>query len=190
MQNHMSWHIRQAARLIASGGIIAYPTETVYGLGCDPFNGDAVLRLLALKQRAMDQGLILVASHFGQLEPLLLPLEPAVRERVARPGKTPTTWVLPCQTDIPVWLRGRHTSLAVRVTTHPLAAALCDAWSGPLVSTSANIHGRRTASTPLAVRLAFGNRLDYILHGATSSGNRPSEIRDGITGAILRPGNR
>lgn len=186
IQNHLHWHIRQAVQFIAAGGIIAYPTETVYGLGCDPFNGDAVLRLLTLKQRTMDQGLILVASHFEQVEPLLLPLEPEVRDRVASPETTPTTWVLPCLPDIPVWLRGRHSSLAVRITTHPLAAALCDAWAGPLVSTSANIHGRHPAGTPLAVRLAFNNRLDYILHGATGSGNRPSEIRDGLSGAILR----
>jgi len=182
----MNWHIHQAVRQIAAGGIIAYPTETVYGLGCDPFNGAAVLQLLALKQRNIDQGLILVGSHFGQLEALLLPLDPAVRERVASPADTPVTWVLPCLPDTPVWLRGRHSSLAVRITTHPLAAALCDAWGGPLVSTSANVHGRHPASTALAVRLAFNNRLDYILHGATGSGNRPSEIRDGLSGAILR----
>jgi len=173
----MNWHIHQAVRQIAAGGIIAYPTETVYGLGCDPFNGAAVQQLLALKQRNIDQGLILVGSHFGQLEALLLPLDPAVRERVASPADTPVTWVLPCLPDTPVWLRGRHSSLAVRITTHPLAAALCDAWG---------VHGRHPASTALAVRLAFNNRLDYILHGATGSGNRPSEIRDGLSGAILR----
>lgn len=182
----MNWHIREAVRQIAAGGIIAYPTETVYGLGCDPFNGNAVLRLLALKQRTMEQGLILVASHFGQLESLLLPLDPTVRKRVSRPGTTPVTWVLPCQPDIPVWLRGRHTGIAVRITTHPLASALCDEWDGPLVSTSANVHGRRTATTPLAIRRAFNNRLDYILHGVTGTGNRSSEIRNGLTGAILR----
>ena len=182
----MSWHIREAVRQIAAGGIIAYPTETVYGLGCDPFNGGAVLRLLALKQRNIEQGLILIASHFGQLEPLLQEVEPAIRDRVANPGATPVTWVLPCLPDIPVWLRGRHASLAVRITTHPLAAALCDAWDGPLVSTSANVHGQHPATTPLAIRLAFNNRLDYILHGATGPDHRHSEIRNGLTGAILR----
>ena len=182
----MNWHIREAVRKIAAGGIIAYPTETVYGLGCDPFNGDAVLRLLALKQRYIGQGLILVGSHFGQLKPLLMPLDPAVLNRVDSPGTTPVTWVLPCLPDIPVWLRGTHASLAVRITTHPLAAALCDAWDGPLVSTSANVHGRHPATSPLAIRRAFNNRLDYILHGATGAGNRHSEIRNGLTGAILR----
>jgi L-threonylcarbamoyladenylate synthase len=185
-QAHTNWHIREAARIIAGGGIIAYPTETVYGLGCDPFNSDAVLHLLELKQRRMEQGLILIASHFGQLEPLLLPLAPAVLKQVASPAATPTTWVLPCLPDIPVWLRGRHASLAVRITTHPLATALCDAWGGPLVSTSANLHGRHPATTPLAIRHAFDNRLDYILHGTAGTGYRHSEIRNGLTGAILR----
>lgn len=182
----MNWHIREAVRQIAAGGVIAYPTETVYGLGCNPFDGNAVLRLLDLKQRRMEQGLILIGSHFEQLEALLLPLDSAVRKRVATPGTIPTTWVLPCLANIPVWLRGRHGSLAIRVTTHPQAIALCDTWGGPLVSTSANIHGHPPAKTPLAIRRAFHNRLDYILHGTTGSTNRHSQIRNGLTGAILR----
>lgn len=182
----MTWHIREASRQLASGGIIAYPTETVYGLGCDPFNGKAALHLLELKKRNIDQGLILVASHFEQLEPLLCPLRPAVRKRVARPGKSPVTWVLPCLPEIPVWLRGAHDSLAVRVSSHPLTAALCRHWGGPLVSSSANIHGKRPATSPLDVRKAFNGRLDYILHGTHGSTHRPSQIRNGLTGELLR----
>jgi L-threonylcarbamoyladenylate synthase len=183
-----SWHIREAVRRITSGGIIAYPTETLYGLGCDPFNGPAVLRLLALKQRAIDQGLILIGSHFNQFEPLLAPLTPATSKRVMYPGRRPVTWVLPCLPDVPYWLRGRHHSLAVRITTHPIAASLCDRLGGPLVSTSANIHGRRPATGPLSVHKAFHEQLDYVLHDPAGAANRPSQIRDGITGAILRPG--
>jgi L-threonylcarbamoyladenylate synthase len=183
-----SWHVREAVRRIASGGIIAYPTETLYGLGCDPFNGPAVLRLLELKQRAIEQGIILIASHFRQVESLLAPLPTATRQRVMYPGKQPVTWVLPCHPEIPYWMRGSHQSLAIRITTHPLAACLCDRWGGPLVSTSANIHGRRPATDPLSVRKAFRDELDYVLHDPAVATNRPSEIRDGITGAILRPG--
>ena len=181
----MNWKIREALRQLEDGGIVAYPTETVYGLGCDPFNGAAVLHLLALKQRGIRQGLVLIASDFAQLQPLLLPLTPAVKKRVskARPGAT--TWVLPCPSEVPAWLRGNHTSLAVRITRHPFAAALCKHWGGPLVSTSANLHGKRPASSPLAVRKAFNGQLDYILHGDCGSG-RPSEIRNGISGKILR----
>jgi L-threonylcarbamoyladenylate synthase len=182
----MSWHIREAVRRIAAGGIVAYPTETVYGLGCDPFNGQAVLRLLELKQRRIDQGVILIASDFARLEPLLLPLNAAAMKRVTGSHPRPVTWVLPCPADTPVWLRGVHTTLAVRITRHPIARALCACLDGPLVSTSANLHGGHPATTPFGVRRAFGDRLDYILHGPVGADARPSEIRDGISGRVLR----
>jgi len=181
----MSWHIREAVRRLAAGGIIACPTETVYGLGCDPFNGKAVLHLLALKQRRIEQGLILVASCFSQLEHLLLPLKPAARKRISTTSATPVTWVLPCLPEIPVWLRGSHDSLAFRVTSHPIAAALCTAWGGPLVSTSANLHGGHPTNSPLMVRKVFNGQLDAILHGPRGN-NMASEIRDGLTGTVLR----
>jgi len=182
----MSWHIREAVRQLASGGVIAYPTETVYGLGCDPFNGHAVQHLIELKKRHIDQGLILVASCFEQLQPLLIPLSTATRKRVTQARKLPVTWVLPCLPEIPFWLRGKHDSLAVRVSNHPVTAALCNRWGGPLVSSSANIHSNPPATCPLDVRRAFNGQLDYILHGMHGSTNRPSEIRDGLTGKLLR----
>ena len=181
----MSWKIREAVRQLEHGGIIAYPTETIYGLGCDPFNAAAVLHLLALKQRSIQQGLVLLASDFAQFKPLLLPLNPATEKRVTKTRPDATTWVLPCIPEIPAWLRGNHTSLAVRVTRHPQAASLCKQWGGPLVSTSANLHGKQPANSPLAVRKAFNGKIDCILHGDRGSG-RPSEIRDGISGKILR----
>jgi L-threonylcarbamoyladenylate synthase len=184
-----SWHIREAVRRVARGGIIAYPTETIYGLGCDPFDGPAVLRLLSLKQRRIEHGLILIASHFSQVESLLTAISPVTRTRVMRPGRKPVTWVLPCLPEVPGWIRGGHHSLAIRISTHPVAAGLCDRWGGPLVSTSANIHGRSPATGPLSVHKIFHKRLDYVLHDpAAVATNRPSELRDGITGAILRPG--
>lgn len=180
-----NWHIREAVRAIDSGGVIAYPTETVYGLGCDPFNGAAVLRLLALKHREIEQGVILIASDFDQLEPLLLPVTATVKKRIMKARPYPVTWVLPCHPSTPTWLRGRHHSLAIRITRHPLAAELCRQCGAPLVSTSANIHGKHPATSPFAVRKAFNGKLDYILHGPAGSGT-PSEIRDAITGEILR----
>jgi len=181
----VNWKIREAVRQLEDGGIIAYPTETVYGLGCDPFNGAAVLHLLTLKQRDIQQGLVLLGSNFSQLEPLLLPLTSTVKKRVTKAGPGATTWVLPCLPGVPTWLSGKHNSLAIRITRHPVAAALCKRWGGPLVSTSANLHGKRPATNPLATRKAFNGQLDYILHGDCGSG-RPSEIRDGISGTILR----
>jgi len=183
-----TWHIREAVRRIAAGGIIAYPTETIYGLGCDPFSGVSVLRLLALKQRDIAQGLILIASRFDQVEPLLLPLAANVRKRVCHASVPPVSWLLPCTPEVPCWLRGEHASLVFRITIHPVAAALCHRWGGPLVSTSANVHGRPPATGPLAVRKAFHGRLEYVLHDSGPASHRASEIRDGITDTILRPG--
>jgi len=182
----MNWHIREAVRHIAAGNVIAYPTETVYGLGCDPFNGSAVLRVLELKQRSIEQGLILIASDFSRLEPLLLPVEKAVKNRIMRSWPGPVTWILPCRPETPAWLRGSHTGLAVRVTGDPVAAALCTEWGGPLVSTSANIHGKHPATSTLALRKAFNGHLDYILSGTTNLSGKPSEIRDAISGRIVR----
>ena len=96
------------------------------------------------------------------------------------------TWVLPCHEHVPVWLRGEHHTLAVRLTTHPVSVALCDRWNGPLVSSSANIHDRPAALTPLAVRKTFSGQLDYILHSTQAGTNQPSQIRDALSGAILR----
>ena len=96
------------------------------------------------------------------------------------------TWVLPCRPETPAWLTGQHDTLAVRVTNHPVAMALCEAWGGALVSTSANKHGRRPATSPLAVRKAFNDELDYILHNPAGATNRPSTIRDCLTGEVLR----
>lgn len=182
----MNWHIREAVRKLGSGGVIAYPTETVYGLGCDPFNAAAVLHLLALKQRSIRHGVILIAARLEQLEPLLLPLAAAVRKRVGRPSTPAVTWVLPALTDTPAWLTGDHDSLAVRVSSHPVAVELCEYWGGPLVSSSANLHGKTPATSPLAVRKAFDGQLDYILHGIGHASNVPSSVRDGLTGNILR----
>ena len=182
----MNWHIREAIRHVAEGGVIAYPTDTVYGLGCNPFNGAAVLHLLSLKHRSAAHGVILIGNSLQQFRPFLQPLSKATAQRVNRRYKTPVTWVLPCLPDTPAWLTGQHDTLAIRITDHPVAAALCEQWGGPLVSTSANLHGRNPARDALAVRKTFNGRLDYILHGSTGKSHRPSRIRDGISGKILR----
>jgi L-threonylcarbamoyladenylate synthase len=175
-----------AARWVVRGGLVAYPTEAVYGLGCDPRNGTAVRRLLTLKARPEGKGLILIAADWFQLEPYVLPLG-ADRMAVIRgtwPG--PVTWLLPARRETPHWLTGAHATLAVRVTGHPVAAALCERWGGALVSTSANLAARPPARTALAVRRALDGGLDYILTGSCGGDPRPSSIRDGMTGVVLR----
>lgn len=182
-----SFQLRRAVAALRGGGVVAYPTEAVYGLGCDPLDGAAVTRLLALKGRPAAKGLILIGASLAQLAPFIEPLDPALGERVEATWPGPVTWVLPARPAVPYWLRGGHDTLAVRVTAHPMAAALCAAFGGALVSTSANRAGRPPARSPLAVRRAFDGEIETILHGPLGAGRRPTEIRDGHSGAVIRP---
>lgn len=178
--------VRYAARVLAAGGVVAYPTEAVYGLGCDPRDFDAVARLLALKRRPARKGVILIAASLAQLEPWILPLDAAARARIGDGWPGPHTWLVPCRAQVPRWLRGAHDTLAVRVTAHPLAAALCRAFGGAIVSTSANRAGRPPARSALAVRARLGGEVDCVLNGALGGAARPTEIRDLATGALVR----
>lgn len=179
--------LQSAVRVLRAGGVVAYPTEAVYGLGCDPLNRAAVERVLAIKQRPVEKGLILIASRFEQLAPFVQPPDEGVMQRLRETWPGPVTWLLPANPATPRWLRGRHHSLAVRVTAHPLAAALCSAFGGPVVSTSANASGRPPARSALQARLRCPG-IDLVLHGATGGLERPSAIRDAVTGATLRAG--
>lgn len=184
-----SGHVRHAARLIAAGAVIAYPTEAVFGLGCDPWNRAAVLRLLRLKRRPLSKGLILIAADAGALSKLIYYPDPEVRVRVTETWPGPVTWVLPCRPDVPVWLTGGRRSLAVRVSGHPIARALCRA-AGPLVSTSANPSGCEPARDGMRVRAYFGRAVDFILPGRPGHEAGVTEIRDGLSGEVLRAGVR
>lgn len=181
-----SWRIRRAANIVLSGGVIAYPTEAVYGLGCNPYDARAAIRLLEIKQREPEQGVILVGSHLGQFADFIQPLDNAIHEKVIAHWPGPVTWLLPASGDCPYWLRGRHETIAVRVTAHELTRKLCDACDLPLVSTSANRHGKMPAHTALQVRLRLGSAVDMIVNGRTDGNMRPSEIWHAVTNQRLR----
>ncbi len=178
--------LEAARQALAAGGIIAYPTEAVFGLGCDPGNVDAVARLQALKGRSAGKGLILIAHELAQLEPWLGLLDAAVRARVEPTWPGPVTWLLPAAAGVPRLLKGDHDTLAVRVTAHPVAAALCRAWDGPLVSSSANRAGGDPARSAAGVRERFAESVDRVVEGAVGGLDRPTPIRDGRTGETLR----
>ena len=177
--------LQRAARQLRQGGVIAYPTEAVYGLGCDPLNRDAVDHLLRIKQRPVEKGLILIASGFEQLKPFVEVQPDEIRQRLDESWPGPITWLLPARTATPRWLRGDHETLAVRVTAHPLAAALCTAFGGAIVSTSANTADHPPARTALQARIRCPG-VDLIVHGATGPLRRPTPIRDAVTGKVLR----
>ena len=179
-------HLEKAARILRRGGLIAYPTEAVYGLGCLPGERRTVERLLDVKRRSWRKGLSLIAANLGQLEPLVVfPTGPLAEElRLSWPG--PVTWVLNARPGIPFWLTGGRDTLAVRVTGHALSRRLCEAAASPLISTSANRSGRPPLRRALKVRREFGGRVDYVLAGELGGLGNPTMIRDGLTGAVLR----
>lgn len=175
-----------AVAALRRDGIVAYPTEAVYGLGCDPANADAVARLLELKQRPASKGLILIAADDAALRPWLAPIDADTEARIRPTWPGPTTWLLPAAEDCPAILRGDHETLAVRVTAHPVAAALCRAWGGALVSTSANLSGGDPVRDADAARKLFGASVDTVVEGEVGERERPTPIRDARTGRTLR----
>ena len=179
--------LRHADRILRGGGVIAYPTEAVFGLGCDPGCDDAVERILAIKGRPAESGFILIAASAAQLWGWIAPTA-AEQRRLATATAQPVTWVVTAGPRATQVLTGGRATLAVRVTAHPIAAALCRAAAMPLVSTSANVHGRPPARSALAVRRRLGPWIDLVVPGATGGHRRPTEIRDAQTGALLRGG--
>jgi L-threonylcarbamoyladenylate synthase len=180
------FRLRLARRHIRRGGVLAYPTETVFGLGCDPLNPQAVARLLVLKGRDVGKGLILIAGEFNQLSAFLAPLDPAMERKVLGTWPGPVTWLMPARNTVPRWLTGSHDSIAVRVTAHPGCRELCRVVGGPLVSTSANPSGSAPAKTPLQVRRYFRDCTLAFLPGRLGEQGKPSAIFDAVSGARLR----
>lgn len=180
--------IHRAAQAINAGGVVAYPTEAVWGLGCNPLDEWAVRRILELKGRKMAKGVILIAASVDQVEPFVGALDHAAWQKLASVGETATTWVVPASPLAPSWVTGGRTTIAVRITDHPLAAALCLVAGTALVSTSANPQGCLPARTATAVHRYFHGLLADITPGAVGGAAKPSEIRDIHSGHILRSG--
>lgn len=179
------WQVQQAAQKIRQGAVIAYPTEAVWGLGCDPFNEAAVMRLLALKDRPMHKGLIVVAADIQQFAWLLEGLTDSELRQLTASWPGPHTWLVPHYNRVPQWVSGKHSTVAIRVSAHPLVARLC-ALTGPLISTSANPNGRLPAKSRLRIEQYFHGQLDMVLGGELGQQRQPSSIRDLRSGQILR----
>ena len=177
--------IRSLRAYLKRGGVIAYATESCFGLGCDPRNARAVRRLLWLKRRPRAKGLILIGSEFRQFRRFIAPLPDALEARLGEWWPGPNTLLLPVSRHCPPWLRGHHRKLAVRVTAHTEAARLCHALGMALVSTSANRAGHPALKTDRACRLAFGQKV-RVLPGRVGKRKRPSTILDPLSGDVLR----
>lgn len=177
-----------AADALRRGGVVIYPTEAVWGIGCDPRDQAAVRRLLAIKQRPLDKGVILIAAELAQLDGWVDwdALPAARREAVLASWPGPNTWAVPATAAVPGWIRGVHANVAVRLTAHPQARALCQACAQPLVSTSANLSGqppafRRDELDPALIALSDG-----VCAGETGGLAAPTPIRVALSGEVLR----
>ena len=175
-----------AVTYLKQGKVIAHPTEAVFGLACDPENVDAVSRLLQIKHRAIDKGFILIASSFEQLESLVTYLQPDLLTRVFSTWPGPTTWLFPATDAVPFWVRGKYQTVAVRVTAHPLAKALCEKFGRPLISTSCNKSGDPPARDVRTIQLTLSDTVDYVIEGQLGGRLKPTEIRDALTGEVIR----
>ena len=179
-------NIEAICESISNGGVIAYPTEAVFGLGCDPSNLESLETLLEIKQRSPDKGLILIASSFDQLRPFLAPdVEPTPEQSTP----APITWIFPANKDISSLLTGTHETLAVRVSAHPLVQAICSTLKHPITSTSANLSGEQPCKITSEIIEQFMHHqpaISAVLDGQTGGQLKPTEIRDASSGKILR----
>ena len=183
----LSESLSAASSVIHNGGVIAYPTEAVWGLGCDPWNQQAVEKILEIKRRPVEKGLIVVASSQEQIAPLLETLSNEQKELLNATWPGPVTWLIPdTRKWAPDWVRGEHTSIAVRVSAHTLVKELCETWGKPLVSTSANRAGEDALTEQADVVSQLGEELDLVVDGKVGESSSPSQIRDLVTGNILR----
>jgi len=180
------WQIKKAIQVINQGGVICYPTESVYGLGCDPYDLAAVLYLLEIKKRQLDKGLLLVAANVSQLEPYININDKQTINKLKEATDKPVTWIVACNEKTPVWLTGKHQSIAVRISTHPVIKQLCTLFNGALVSTSANISGLPSVKKNWLVHKQFANKIDYYVPGELGRFKKESEIRNIKTGEVIR----
>lgn len=181
--------IRSMAAL-ESGGVIAYPTEGVWGLGCDPFNDQSLQDILSLKSRPWHKGLILVAGNISQFDFLLHDVSNEDRQKLEATWPGHNTWLVPHQNRVPHWIHGRHDTVALRVSTHPLIQEICSTFGGPIVSTSANPAGLPSARTAIRVRRYFKKYIAdgsiHLMPGQIGKAEGASTIRSLATGKILR----
>ena len=179
------WRLKQISRQLLHGAVIAYPTDTIWGLGCHPGIEQAVSRVNTVKNRPRQKSLILLSSDpnffHGYLE------DPMIDRLInADSGERPTTWIVPASPYCPSWLASSNGTLAVRVSKRPPIKALCDPIGSPIISTSANLSGTPPVRNSIQAHARFHHRIDYIIEGFKSGSQKASQIKNLITGQVLR----
>jgi L-threonylcarbamoyladenylate synthase len=170
--------VSRAAAVVLAGGVLAYPTDTFYGLAANPASAAAIVQLYRIKGRQVDQAMPLIAAGIEQLEASAGRLVGLARILAERLWPGPLTLVIPAWTSLVDAVHAGTGTVAVRVPAHPLARALAAACGWPITSTSANRSGEPAPTTPDAVRQALGRDLDAIIDGGASPGGQPSTIVD------------
>lgn len=178
--------LSQCVNTLVRGGVIAYPTEAVWGLGCDPGNPHAVEEILRLKRRPVHKGLILVAASIEQLDFLLYDLPDPLMGKLRASWPGANTWLIPHKGRVSPMVTGKHATVAVRVSNHSVVKALCEGFGGPIVSTSANPQGMSAARSQMQVRRYFSKEALCYASGVVGGRNTPSVIRDLLTDNVIR----
>lgn len=178
--------VDQAVTSLRAGKLVAYPTESVYGLGCDPDNEAAVHSLLTVKSRSPEAGLILISDSFDRFSPYIKPVPEDLMSKAFTSWPGPVTWLFPRASSVPDWLAGKHSTIALRVSAHPVCRALCKAFGSAIVSTSANPGTFAPALTAAQVNDYFADRIDGVVEGALGDASGPSEIRDLVGDTVVR----
>lgn len=203
MYSRFHWRAHFAAQVLRKGGVIAHPTEAVWGLACDPYSESAVDQVLQLKGRPVEKGLILLSGNAEHFAPLLAPLSKDLQMRFLETlGQDITnsaanseqvsatqaiTWIVPdVDKQVPEWIRGTHAGVAIRVSSHPLVQSISQYFGGAIISTSANPSGKKPAMSLNDIRRYFYDDLDYVVSGKLGGAERPSKIIDLESGRVLR----
>ncbi len=166
--------IRHAAHVIRDGGIIAYPTDTIYGLGCDPYNAQAVHNINLLKQRPLNKQFILLAGDIEQIKPLII-LDKKQQTKIMHTSE-PTSWIADASPQAPAWLTEQYNTLSIRISNHATVKKLCAALGHAIISTSANPSEKKPARNSLELHQYFHGRIDKILASQQKLSARPSKI--------------
>lgn len=179
------WALNRLTRAVSRGAVFGYPTDSIWGFGCHPLIAGSVARILQIKNRSPDKGLILLSSRLEYCA-AYLDADPEQLKSIYQPCKRPTTWLVPASSFCPPWISGNFPTVAVRITDHPLMQLLCDRLEAPIVSTSANRSGRATVRNSIQMHKQFGEELDFIIDGFATGSGKPSEIKFLDNGTSLR----
>ncbi|MCP4979702.1 MAG: L-threonylcarbamoyladenylate synthase [Gammaproteobacteria bacterium] len=179
------WALNRFIHAVSQGAVFGYPTDTIWGFGCHPLITAGVNRILQIKNRSPEKGLILLSSRLEYCA-AYTGVDTNLLKPIQCNAENPTTWLVPASDFCPPWIRGNHATVAIRITDHPFLRTVCDRLEAPIVSTSANRSGKTCVRNALQMRKQFDDELDFIVTGFDTGGNQPSEIKSLDCGITLR----